>query len=164
MANTPTTHSAPATPPASPPRQTERLEEDSKRVAQAAAQTVERTVSVVRKGGIDERDVVGGNVSETINQPSDAGTRDRTRAQRVLFRAARAAGTAKVGALVGRPLDEWGLFGQGDTVTGHYMLIDLDTLKKVEVTERMVIAEDRIFANAQQWPKALVHGDLLETL
>lgn len=123
-------------------------------------QTVER-----REGGLTGTfDVVGGNIKETVNQPLDALPRDANRRQRLLLRAARAKGTQTVAAIVGRPIDEWGLVGQGDTVIGHFVLIDLDTLEKVEVIDRWQIDQDRVFANSQQWPKALVHGDGLEQL
>jgi len=120
---------------------------------------------VVREegGATGDFDVVGGNIAETVNQPLDAAQRDRTRAARLMMRAAKAVGgwPAGLSAMIGRPADEWGLVGQGDTVTGHFVLIDLDSLEKVEVTERWQIDQDRVFANAQQWPKALVHGETL---
>lgn len=120
---------------------------------------------VKRKGGLTaEEDVVGGNVAESFSTPVTGAARDTNRARRLMLRAAKARGVQRVGALVGRPLDEWGLVGEGDRVLGHYMLIDLDTLKKVEVIDEWVVEGDRIFANAQQWPKALVHGDTLEKL
>jgi hypothetical protein len=140
--------------------------EDGAAVAQATADNAAARLEPTTQpgGSIDERDVVGGNIKEQVNQPSSGTKRDSTRAERLLVRAAKAAGTQKVAALVGRPITEWGLVGLGDELNGHYVLIDLDSLEKVEVIDRWVINDDRIFANSQQWPKPLVHGDTLERI
>lgn len=137
--------------------------EEAPRDPRAAGVPTPQVVVREEGGATGDFDVVGGNISETVNQPLDAAPRDRTRAARLMMRAAKAVDgwPAGLSAMIGRPADEWGLVGQGDTVIGHYVLIDLDSLEKVEVTERWQIDEDRVFANSQQWPKALVWGETL---
>lgn len=123
-------------------------------------QTVER-----REGGLTGSfDVVGGNIAETVNQPLDTLPRGPNRTQDLLIRASQAKGTSRLLAAGARPVDTWGLVGKGDTVTGHFVLVDLETLEKVEVIDRWQIDQDRIFANSQNLPKALMHGDGLEKL
>lgn len=137
--------------------------DEAPRDPRAAGVPTPQTVQRSDGGATGDFDVVGGNIAETLNQPLDAAPRDRDRASRILLRAAGAKGYQKIASMV-RPLDELGLVGQGDTVIGHHVLIDLDTLAKVEVTDRWQIGEDRIFCNSQQIPKALAHGDTLESL
>lgn len=117
-------------------------------------------------GGMDTRDVVGGGIKETVNIPVTAAPRDRTRQQKLLIQAANAKGTRKLAGIVGRPLEEWGLVGAGDRVIGHFVLVDLETLDKIEVTDEWRIPDDdkRVFANAQQLPKLLVQGEGLKQL
>jgi hypothetical protein len=116
-------------------------------------------------GGIDARsDILGGEIKETVNIPVTAPTKDRTRMQRLLIRAARAPGTAKLSVVSGRPLDTWGIVGEGDEVVGHFILVDLDTLDKIEVIDRYKVEGDHVYANAQNLPKALVAGDGLKQL
>lgn len=139
--------------------------EDYTRDARAVGAPVPQTVQVLDGGPTGSFDVVGGNIAQTFNQPLDTLPRDRTRAARLMIRAAKAmVKHPELGPLIGRPIDEWGLVGEGDTVIGHYVLIDLDSLEKVEVIDRWQIHEDRVFANAQQWPKALVWGETLAEL
>jgi hypothetical protein len=116
-------------------------------------------------GGITaNKDILGGGIKETINIPVETAPKDRTRMQQLMIRAAKAKGTQKLAPLVGRPLDEWGLVGKDDEVRGHFILVDLDTLDKVEVIDYWKIDQDRVFANAQQLPKLLVMGDGLKQL
>lgn len=121
---------------------------------------------VVRtEGGISaDKDILGGGIKETLNIPVTAATKDRTREQRITLRAAKAAGTKALAGVVGRPLDEWGLVGEGDEVVGHFILVDLDTLDKIEVIDRYKIEGDHIYANGQQLPKALMNGEALKEL
>jgi hypothetical protein len=118
-------------------------------------------------GGIDQRDIIGGGISHTLNTPVTAATKDRTRQQDIMVRASKAAGTRKLAGVVGRPLEEWGLVSGGDRLVGHFILVDLDTLDKVEVgpDEWTIPAdEQKVYANAQQLPKLLVAGDGLKKL
>lgn len=116
-------------------------------------------------GGISaDKDILGGGIKETVNIPVTTPPKDRTRAQRLIIRAAKAAGTKKLAGIVGRPIDEWGLVGEGDEVIGHFILVDLDTLEKIEVIDRWKVEGDHIYANAQQLPKALVAGEGLQEL
>lgn len=128
--------------------------------------TPPKPMEVVRvDGGIDTRDILGGNIAETVNIPVEAPARDRTRQMELMLRASRAAGTKKLReTLVSRPLEEWGLVGKGDELRGHYILVDLDSLEKVEVIDYWKIDEDRVFANAQQLPKLLMRDNALEQL
>jgi hypothetical protein len=120
---------------------------------------------VVRtEGGMDTRDIVGGNIKETVNVPVTTAPKDRTRMQRLLIRASKAAGTAKLALVTGRPLDEWGLVGEGDRVVGHFVLVDLDTLEKIETIDEYTVEGDRVFANVQQIPKLIAFGDGLKQL
>jgi hypothetical protein len=97
-----------------------------------------------------------------VNQPTAGAAKDTTRQARLMLRAAKAMGKhGGLGALLGSA-DTWGLVGLGDELNGHFVLIDLDTLEKVVVGEHWVIDQDKVFANAQQWPKALVQGDTLQ--
>jgi hypothetical protein len=128
------------------------------RADQAADQS---EVQKAKGGGLASNDLMAGEHS-TVNQPAPAAAKDTTRAARLMLRAAKAmAKHPGLGSLVGSA-DTWGLVGLGDEVVGHFVLIDLDTLEKVVVGDRWVIDEDKVFANAQQWPKALVQGDVLK--
>jgi hypothetical protein len=120
---------------------------------------------VVRNdGGIDTKDILGGGIKETVNVPVTAAAKDKTRQQKLIIRAAKAAGTKRLAGVVGRPLDEWGLVGEGDKVVGHFILVDLDTLDKIEIIDEYTIEGDHVYANAQQLPKLLVQGEGLKQL
>jgi hypothetical protein len=141
--------------------------EDPRPIADEAPATPEppKPGEVVRtEGGMDTRDIVGGNIKETVNVPVTAAPKDRLRMQRLLIRASKAAGTQKLALVTGRPLDEWGLLGEGDRVVGHFVLIDLDTLEKIEVKEEYTVEGDRVLANSQQIPKLIAFGDGLKQL
>lgn len=115
-------------------------------------------------GGLDERsDIIGGNIKETLNIPVTAPTKDYNRIRRLMIRAAKTKVVKALGPIE-RPLAEWGLFGEGDEVVGHFILLDLDTGDKIEVVDRLKIEGDHIFANAQQLNKALMRGDALQEL
>jgi hypothetical protein len=131
--------------------------------AKLRAETAADQNEVVKEkgGGLAVNDLMAGEHT-TVNQPVAGAAKDTTRAARLMLRAAKAmAKHPGLGSLVGSA-DSWGLVGLGDTIDGHFVLIDLDTLEKVVVVEHWVIDEDRVFANAQNWPKALVQGDTLQ--
>ena len=139
------------------------LAEGQKLAEQRAEEAAAKSeVQVEEGGGLASNDLMAGKIAQTINQPSGGAQKDTTRAARLMIRAAKAMGKHAGLATLLPSADTWGLVGQGDELNGHYVLIDLDSLEKVVVTERWVIDEDRVFANAQQWPKALVQGDTLQ--
>lgn len=123
---------------------------------------------VKTEGGIAaERDILGGGIKHTLNTPVTGPVRDRTRMQDMMIRASRAAGTKKLANVVGRPIEEWGLVSGGDRLVGHFILVDLDTLDKIETgPDEWTIPDDeeKVYANAQQLPKLLVAGDGLKKL
>jgi hypothetical protein len=132
-------------------------------VAKARAETAASNNEVTRAkgGGLASNDIMAGD-HETVNQPVGGAPKDMTRAARLMLKAAKAmAKHPGLGALVGSA-DTWGLVGLGDELHGHFVLIDLDTLDKVVVGEHWVVDVDKVFANAQQWPKALMVGDTLK--
>jgi hypothetical protein len=138
--------------------------EAGQKAAEQRAETAstQSEVQVEEGGGLASNDLMAGKIAQTINQPSAGAVKDTTRQARLMLRAAKAMSKHAGLATLLPPADTWGLVGQGDELNGHYVLIDLESLEKVVVTERWVIDEDRIFANAQQWPKALMQGDTLQ--
>lgn len=115
------------------------------------------------EGGITDRDILGGGIKETLNIPVTAAPKDYTRMQRLLIRAAQTKVAKALGPME-RPLVEWGLYGEGDTIDGHYILVDLDSGDKIEVIDRLEIKDDKVYANAQNLNKLLMKGDALKEL
>ena len=69
---------------------------------------------------------------------------------------------ARLGALAGRPLSEWGLFGKGWTVRGLMLGINVETLEKELFHDGHVIDRDGVWANARNFPEYVVAGDNLQ--
>jgi hypothetical protein len=69
-----------------------------------------------------------------------------------------------LGALAGRPVTDWGLFGKGATVRGLVIGINVDTLEKDVFHDGHVIEKDGVWANARNFPEYIVTGDNLSQL
>jgi hypothetical protein len=78
------------------------------------------------------------------------------------YMASKLAGEA--GHLTGRPPDQIGLFGKGDTYHGVGILMDIDSMEKVRVYDDFKFEDDRVFANTRDLPPALVDGDVGKNL
>jgi hypothetical protein len=70
----------------------------------------------------------------------------------------------KLAGVVGRPISEWGLLGEGDVVKGHMLLLDLHTGEKVRGQDQHKIGEGKLYANLRNFPEGLTTGDTIEKI
>lgn len=109
-------------------------------------------------------EIGGGAVREADRPEETAPPEDgRTRLARIRSQAARSGGFTRLLALSGRGVTEVGLFTKGDTIAGHMILLNTDTLEKVRFTDQK-IEEDGVFANTRDLADSLVTGDVKDAL
>lgn len=108
---------------------------------------------------------IGGGAIREADRPVEAAAPEDARARLVRIRshATRSAGFARLLALSGRGVTEVGLFTKGDTIAGHMILLNTDTLEKVRFTDQK-IEEDGVFANTRDLADSLVTGDVKDAL
>jgi hypothetical protein len=114
---------------------------------------------------LPNREIAGGAIREVLEPEPDPQTPRRDLAA-LAMRAAGSAVSQKAGGAIGRPVSDWGLLTKGDRISATMILVDLDTGQKVEIMGGNVteLKDDRLFANARNFPQALVEGDTLERL
>jgi len=107
-----------------------------------------------------EGEVAGGNIKSVLEPPSIA---ESVRAPLSKDRAALLSPIGrKIAGMVGRPVSEWGLLGEGDVVHGHMLLLDLQSGEKVRGLDGHKIGEGRLYANLRNLPEGLTTGDTIE--
>lgn len=105
-------------------------------------------------------EIAGGNIAKVLASPIVA---DQVNTPMTKERAALLSPVGqKIAGMVGRPISEWGLLGEGDTVKGHMLLLDLKTGEKVRGLDQHKIGEGKLYANLRNLPEALTTGDTLE--
>jgi hypothetical protein len=103
----------------------------------------------------------GGNITaEHLPPPGPANPAQLMR--QWTARAMRSPHFALLGALAGRPVTDWGLFGKGSTVRGLMLGINVETLEKELFHDGHVIERDGVWANARNFPEDVVAGDNLQ--
>jgi hypothetical protein len=109
--------------------------------------------------------IAGGAIREVLEPEPDPKTPRRDLAA-LYSRAAASAVAQKAGAAIGRPVSDWGLLTKGDEIPATMTLVDLDSGQKVETMggNKTILKDDRLFANARNFPQHLVEGDTLEQL
>jgi hypothetical protein len=108
-------------------------------------------------------EVGGGIISKTLaNDPADdPATQDPLWKQR-RYMGSKLAKDA--GHIIGRAPEHIGLWGKSDTFVGSGILINIDTMEKVRVSDGFKFTDDHVFANSRDLPHALVNGDMGKNL
>ena len=108
-------------------------------------------------------ELAGGNIKRTLDPPSL--TNESTGASVALQQAAfRSRVAQRIAPYVGRPINEWGLIGEGETIKGHMILLDLNTGEKVRAMGGHKTAPGSLYANLRNFPVALAEGDTIEKI
>ncbi|MPZ68605.1 MAG: hypothetical protein GEU71_03655 [Actinobacteria bacterium] len=138
-------------------------EKEQPRGQPAAAKTEDLDDARRGAGGITlaTREIGGGAIAEEHRAPEPEAEADpRVVAMERQRRAAASKVAREFGAVIGRPVTDWGLMGKGDRVRGHMILVDLESGKKERFLPGSRIEEDRLYANTRNFPVALVTGKL----
>lgn len=137
---------------------------DTKIAPAPAAKTKDEDANV-GAGGMSlgsQTEIGGGHITkELVNDPEDAESTDPLRWHR-RYMASRLAKDA--GNIIGRAPDAIGLWGEGDVFHGSGILVDIDSLAKVRVTDGYVFKGHAVYANSRDLPHALVNGDVAKNL
>jgi hypothetical protein len=105
-------------------------------------------------------EVGGGNIAKLLDAPP---TLDTLAQPYVREQAAMASNVGKqIAGLTGRPVTEWGVYGPGDTVRGHMLLLDLNTGQKVRAMDGHRINQGELYMNLRNVPESLAAGDTID--
>jgi hypothetical protein len=109
---------------------------------------------------LEHEEIAGGNVARELTAPQDdAASREPLTRER---RALQSRVGQKLAGFIGRPVSEWGLIGEGDTIKGHMLLLDLDTGDKVRAYDSHIVGKGKLYLNLRNVPQALADGDTID--